>query len=103
MAGMQTGSRCGFESRPLRGRLIFFIWLLCLPGVASSALAVEYSRGVLAKGTRWENPYYVLDSGAAGPVVLITGGMHGNEPAGSRAAEQLVHWNIIRGLSLIHI
>lgn len=101
MAGMQTGSRCGFESRPLRGRLIFFIWLLCLPGVASSALAVEYSRGVLAKGTRWENPYYVLDSGAEGPVVLITGGMHGNEPAGSRAAEQLVHWNIIRGRVVI--
>ena len=43
----------------------------------------------------------MIDSGVEGPVVLITGGMHGNEPAGSRAAEQLVHWNIVRGRVVI--
>ena len=74
---------------------------LYLWSVALSLPALEYSRGVLAEGTRWENPYYVIDSGVDGPVVLITGGMHGNEPAGSRAAEQIVHWKITRGRVVI--
>ena len=73
------------------------ICLFFLLAAAPFISAGEYSRGVLAEGTRWENPYYVIDSGVEGPVVLITGGMHGNEPAGSRAAEQIVHWKITRG------
>ncbi|MFP6739282.1 MAG: BPL-N domain-containing protein [Planctomycetota bacterium] len=74
---------------------------LYLFSVALSLPALEYSRGLLAEGTRWENPYYVIESGVDGPVVLITGGMHGNEPAGSRAAEQIVHWKITRGRVVI--
>ncbi|MBL04915.1 MAG: hypothetical protein CMJ99_04695 [Planctomycetes bacterium] len=75
--------------------------LLLLLVAAPFSFAREYSRGVLAEGTRWENPYYVIESGVDGPVVLITGGMHGNEPAGSRAAEQIVHWKITRGRVVI--
>lgn len=55
------------------------------------------SQGVLAANTRWANPYYVTDSGIPGPTLLITAGLHGNEPAGFRAAEQIRHWPLRRG------
>ena len=32
-----------------------------------------------------------------GPTVLIVGGIHGNEPAGALAAEQIRHWPLARG------
>ena len=49
--------------------------------------AEKLSSGLIAKGTEWEIPYYQRDSGIEGPIVFITGGVHGNEPAGARAAE----------------
>ena len=98
---MSASIHCGFSIRPLLSGALLAVFLLSLPGAGAALLAREYSRGALAEGTRWENPYYVINSGVAGPVVLITGGMHGNEPAGSRAAEQIVHWNIVRGRVVI--
>ncbi len=67
--------------------------------LASSLATAEakLSSGILAEGTKWETTYYVRDSGVEGPAVLITGGVHGNEPAGYRAAEQVRHWPIVRG------
>ena len=59
------------------------------------------SEGRLAKGTKWETFYYQRDSGVEGPVVFITGGVHGNEPAGARAAEQLRHWKIKKGRLIV--
>ncbi len=53
---------------------------------------VTKSRGMLAEGTEWETDYFVIDSDADGPTVLLIGGMHGNEPSGSRAAAQILHW-----------
>ncbi|HCE06016.1 MAG TPA: thioredoxin, partial [Verrucomicrobiales bacterium] len=55
------------------------------------------SEGQLAKGTKWETPFYVRVNGQDGPTVVITGGIHGNEPAGARAAEQIRHWPITCG------
>ena len=98
---MSASIYCGFSIRPLLSGALLVVFLLSLPGAGAALLAREYSRGALAEGTRWENPYYVIDSGVDGPVVLITGGMHGNEPAGSRAAEQIVHWDIVRGRVVI--
>ncbi len=67
--------------------------------LASSLAAAEAKRssGLLAEGTKWETQYYAKDSGVEGPALLITGGLHGNEPAGYRAAEQIRHWPIVRG------
>ena len=59
--------------------------------------AISYSGGKIAEGTEWETEFFVADSGTSGPTVLIIGGMHGNEPAGSRAAEQILHWPIKLG------
>ncbi len=52
---------------------------------------------VLGAGTSWETPWHVRDSGTPGPTVLVTAGVHGDEPAGAYAAEQIRHWPIRRG------
>ncbi len=61
----------------------------------------RFSSGKIAAGTDWETDYYVVDSDHEGPTVLIIGGMHGNEPAGARAAEQIRHWPIVRGKMVV--
>ena len=55
---------------------------------AVSLLGVEFQQGELRKGTVQETSWYLSDSGRPGPVIMIVGGMHGNEQAGSRAAAQ---------------
>lgn len=39
----------------------------------------------------------IRDSGRPGPTVLITGGLHGDEPAGAEAATQIAGWTPSRG------
>lgn len=51
----------------------------------------------IAAGTEYATEAFVIDSGDAGPTVLIIGGMHGNEPAGAAAAAQIRHWPIVAG------
>jgi predicted deacylase len=69
--------------------------------LAPRALANEYSSGVLLKGTRWETSYTVQKSKLPGPTVMIVGGVHGNEPAGARAADQIRHWPIKKGTVIV--
>jgi len=76
--------------------MILGLWL------AVSALAAEkISTGIIAKGTKWQTPFTQRDSGQHGPVVVIIGGIHGNEPAGAAAAEQIRHWAITRGKLIV--
>ncbi len=56
-----------------------------------------HASGILAADTPWQTPYYTIDSGEDGPTLLIVGGIHGNEPAGYRAALQIRHWPIVKG------
>ena len=63
--------------------------------LAVSTVAAEdntVTREILAVGTAFETELIVRDSGTDGPVVLMTGGMHGNEPAGAAAARQIAEW-----------
>ena len=53
--------------------------------------------GALAAGTPAETPYYVIDSGQAGPRIVIVSGVHGDELSGPVAADQMRHWPILRG------
>ena len=55
------------------------------------------STNLLLPGTRFATPWYVCDSGVAGPTIMIVGGVHGNEPAGANAAEAIRHWQITKG------
>ncbi len=41
-------------------------------------------------GTAYETPLYVIEGSGGGPVVLVLGGAHGDEPGGWMAAEALV-------------
>lgn len=74
----------------------FALYWLCAP-----ALGRTCSTSVIARQTRWETPYYVIDANVPGPTVMIVGGVHGNEPAGSRAAEQIAGWRIERGVLIV--
>ncbi|MCK4873194.1 MAG: succinylglutamate desuccinylase/aspartoacylase family protein, partial [Phycisphaerales bacterium] len=86
-----------FESRrAFHAPLIVLLMLL----LASASLA-HTTTGLLAEGTEWENPYFIIDSGEPGPTLLVTGGIHGNEPAGYRAAEQVRYWPIARGRLIV--
>ena len=53
--------------------------------------------GILAQGTRYETNVYVTAAEAEGPTVFVVGGIHGNEPAGARAADQIRGWSLKRG------
>ncbi|WP_182870039.1 BPL-N domain-containing protein [Rhodopirellula sp. JC639] len=65
--------------------------------IATSIPSPTLTSGTLGSEASWKTPWHVIDSGRDGPTVLITGGVHGNEPAGARAAEQIRHWPIQRG------
>jgi predicted deacylase len=85
--------------RDFRLLLPYLFVLTLLVNVARAE--VSHSSGYIAEKTIWENPYYIVDSSIEGPTLLITGGLHGNEPAGYRAAEQIRHWPIKRGRLIV--
>ena len=82
-----------------RALLLNVLVLTLLVGAAQAE--ISRTSGLIAEGTKWENPYYIVDSGVEGPTLLITGGLHGNEPAGYRAAEQIRHWPVRRGKLIV--
>ena len=49
----------------------------------------EEQRAMMA-GTAQETPLFIFGSGKPGPVLMVLGGVHGNEPGGWMAAERLV-------------
>lgn len=64
---------------------------------ASIAPPRDAEGGLLAAGTPAETPWRVVDSGKSGPTVVVIGGVHGDEPAGARAARQIASWPIASG------
>ena len=78
-----------------RLQLAICLVLAGLPGV--SAGAAPEAAGTLLAGTPFATNYYVRQGGQPGPVVLVTGGIHGDEPAGAAAAEEVRHWTVARG------
>lgn len=57
--------------------------------------------GSIQPDHRAQIPYYMTDSGREGPVVMIVGGVHGDEPAGAAAANQIRHWPVTRGRLIV--
>lgn len=45
---------------------------------------------MLMAGTPYETPLYGFGTGSFGPITLVLGGVHGNEPGGWQAAEEAV-------------
>ena len=73
----------------------------CLLLLVPPAQAAPQSTGTIAEGTRFAATYYVCDSGQPGPTVIVTGGIHGDEPAGAAAADQIRSWTVVRGRIIV--
>jgi hypothetical protein len=88
---------------PLRtlGNVMPLIWAFAVLVGSLSASDVRRSTGTLGEGTSWSTPWFAIEASKDGPTVLATGGMHGNELAGSAAAEQLLRWPIVRGRLIV--
>src|SRR5690606_6992882 len=52
---------------------------------------------LLLPGTDWETPAVLTHTGLEGPRVVVLGGVHGNEPGGWLAAEEIAGWSLARG------
>ncbi|HSE43967.1 MAG TPA: hypothetical protein VLA89_01425, partial [Gemmatimonadales bacterium] len=55
----------------------------------------------LLPGTPWETPLTVANSGVPGPVMMVLGGVHGNEPGGWTAADGVATWRPAAGCLLV--
>ena len=76
--------------------------VLCFTATAAIADSGSSTRsGVIGAGQSWETEWFSVEGKDPGPTVLITGGIHGNEPAGSHAADQIRHWPILRGKLIV--
>jgi predicted deacylase len=84
-------------------RIITKILLLCPLAVlcGKAAASDKAATGTLLDGTPQATPFYICDSDRPGPVVMITGGVHGDEPAGAAAAERIRHWHVGRGKLIV--
>jgi len=75
------------------------------PGFTPSkpeAQAATVTKVTLAKSTaRQDTPLYVIKSGKPGPVVMIVGGVHGNEIAGPKAADKIKELRPKKGTLLV--
>jgi len=74
-------------------------WLAAVALWPLGLLAAEAPRptGTIAEGTEWATAYLVQEGKRPGPTVLVVGGMHGDEVAGVKAADQITQWPIVRG------
>ncbi|MGI6083427.1 MAG: succinylglutamate desuccinylase/aspartoacylase family protein, partial [Limnochordia bacterium] len=71
------------------------------PPEDSEVLGAGLVKGVLAKGTKHETPYYIYNSGVKGPTVVVIGGMHGNEKAGYMAAREIKDFTVKKGRLIV--
>lgn len=49
-------------------------------------------------GSQWETTVVIRSSGIAGPALMVLGGVHGNEPGGWMAGEEVANWAPQRGV-----
>jgi hypothetical protein len=52
----------------------------------------------LMAGSRWETAASIRSTGVAGPALVVLGGVHGNEPGGWLAADEVAGWMPGRGV-----
>ncbi|MDB4671314.1 BPL-N domain-containing protein [Pirellulaceae bacterium] len=97
---MELQSLSGNRLNPFRqwGCLIAVLFLAITP---ATGFQQTVQTGTLGKGKDWETSWHIRDSGEKGPVILVVGGLHGNEPAGWLAAEQVACWPIQRGKLIV--
>ncbi|MCH2180131.1 MAG: BPL-N domain-containing protein [Mariniblastus sp.] len=85
----------------LSASLIWFVLIATSQTGLTQTQQGQRTQGTLGAGQSWENPWYQYDSLVKGPVVMILGGVHGNEPAGFRAAMQIRNWTVDNGKLIV--
>ena len=75
------------------------------PTPAPTATPTPRPRGleerVLLPGTTSETGMVIRHSGVAGPALMVLGGVHGNEPGGWGAAEEVANWEPTTGTLIV--
>jgi putative intracellular protease/amidase len=74
----------------------WFMIAMCTLGCRATAAVPTIQTNWICAGTPQATPCYVIDSGRTGPVVMVVGGMHGDEE-GAAAAGQIAAWQVRRG------
>ncbi len=72
-----------------------------LPSEVEAATQPQIIKEVVASSSINSTDIYIIDSGRPGPVVMITGGVHGNETAGYKAANKYTGLKIKKGKLLV--
>ena len=72
-----------------------------LPTATPTPRAAGLEVRALLPGTEWETSAYIQSSGGSGPVLMVLGGVHGNEPAGWYAADQIAGWTPEAGVLIV--
>jgi predicted deacylase len=93
----------------VQGIVLVLIFSLFAPTVSlkplsietPSVLAANRSVKTIASGTKYATSLYVIKSGVRGPVVMVVGGTHGNEPAGYKAAHLIKNYSVKNGTLLV--
>ncbi len=55
----------------------------------------------LLAGTKYATPAYIYTSPNPGPAVMVVGGIHGNEPAGAKAAQKFCDAQLLKGTLIV--
>ncbi len=79
---------------------ISLIVLALLVLATAVAAAAPPEQNILLPGTPYATEVYV-SRGAPGPAALVMGGVHGNEPAGALAAEQVSGFAVSKGTLIV--
>ncbi|MDD3365580.1 MAG: succinylglutamate desuccinylase/aspartoacylase family protein [Syntrophomonas sp.] len=80
--------------------VFIFSTVLAMPHTAQAATSSTTTK-IIAQGTKYATELYVIKSGVPGPVVMIVGGIHGNETAGYKAADKVKDYSIEKGTLLV--
>ncbi|NLG32918.1 MAG: hypothetical protein GX550_05305 [Syntrophomonadaceae bacterium] len=90
--------------RKTLGRIVAVLVVLAISWLAVPQLVEAQqttSNSTIAKETDYETDLFIIKGNDPGPVILIVGGVHGNEVAGVRAAKRIKDLHIKRGTLLV--
>lgn len=83
--------------------IMFIVGAIVLSSVIAMPKTVQAAttKRIIASGTKYATELYVIKSGVPGPVVMIVGGVHGNETAGYKAAAKVSYYSIKKGTLVV--
>lgn len=77
--------------------------LVCMCAISSSISYAQMSKvnGIIAMGESYQTEYFILSGKSTNPVVMVDGGIHGDEIAGILTADSLKNLTISKGSLII--